>query len=221
MTAAAVRLDAVLPAAPRGAWDAPLSLAVPEGAFFVLQAAPARAGALLRICLGLAAAGAGTVEVLGANPGALDRRASQRFRRALGSGLVPHGLISNLTLRMNVIVPLVYGGLALPADAARRADDALAACGAQRWAHERPADVPPDARQRAVVARAIAREPQLLLLEDPVWSVDADVAAGLLALCRAHARTVLVTTPRRDAAVVRAADHSASWDDAGFRMDTA
>ena len=218
---AAVRFDAVLPQGPAAGWEQPLSFAVPTGAFYVMQAAPAKSGALLRLCLGLAGASAGEVEVLGARPGALDRRAAQRFRRALGTGLVPHGLISNLTLRMNVVMPLVYGGLALPEEAARRADDVIGACGLARWALERPADVPPDARQRAVVARAVARDPELLLLEDPVWSVDADVAAGLLQLCRARARTVLVVMPRRDAIVSRAADHSASWDDAGFRMDIA
>ena len=218
---AAVRFDAVLPQAPHGAWDAPLSFEVPEGAFYLMQASPAKSGALLRLCLGMATARAGDVEVLGAHPARLDRRASQLFRRAVGTALVPHGLISNLTLRMNVVVPLVYGGLALPDEAARRADAAMAACGLSRWADDRPADVPPDARQRAVVARAIARDPQLLLLEDPVWSVDTDDAAGLLSLCRTRARTVLVALPRRDAVLSRLADHSASWDDAGFRMDIA
>ena len=218
---AAVRFDAVLPPQAHAAWEAPLSFEVPEGSFYLLQASPARAGTLLRLCLGMATARAGDVEVLGARPARLDRRAAQLFRRSVGTGLVPHGLISNLTLRMNVVVPLVYGGLAQPAEAARRAEAALAACGLARWADDRPADVPPDARQRAVVARAIAREPRLLLLEDPVWSLDADVAAELLSLCRAHARTTLVALPRRDAALSRLADHSASWHDAGFRMDIA
>ena len=211
----------MIPQRPHAAWDAPLSFAVPDGSFFLLQASPARAGTLLRLCLGMATARTGDVEVLGARPARLDRRASQRFRREVGTGLVPHGLISNLTLRMNVVVPLVYGGLAQPDEAARRADDAIAACGLARWADERPADAPPDARQRAVVARAIARAPRLLLLEDPVWSVDADVAAELLALCRARVRTVLVALPRRDDVVSRLADHVASWDDAAFRMDIA
>ena len=218
---AAVRFDAVVPHPPRAEWDAPLSFEVPEGSFYLGQASPARSSALVRLCLGMSSAAAGDVEVLGARPARLDRRGSQLFRRTVGAGLVPHGLISNLTLRMNVVVPLVYGGLAQPDEAARRAEAALAACGLMRWAEQRPADAPPDARQRAVVARAIARQPQLLLLEDPVWSVDADVAGGLLELCRASARTVLVALPRRDAVVSRLADHSVSWDDTGFRMDIA
>ena len=86
---------------------------------------------------------------------------------------------------------------------------------------ERPADVPPDARQRAVIARAIARDPELLLLENPIWALDTDEASELLALCRTRARTVLIAIHRRDETVARAADHSALWDDTGLHADAA
>ena len=144
-------------------------------------------------------------------------REGRRFRGQLGVGLLPHGLISNQTLRMNVIVPLVYGGV-LPLDeATARADEALAECGVAAWALERPADVPADVRQRAVIARAVARAPKLLLLEDPLFALHHDEVPALLAVCRRRAPTTLVVSHRADSALYELADAVAIFDDRGFR----
>lgn len=217
----AVSVSGVLPATAVSEWSLPLTLDVPVGAFYVLRTTSARSYALFRLCVGLAVPAQGRVHVLGTEPAALGRRAAQLFRRALGVGLLPHGLISNLTLRLNVIVPLVYGGLFPPDDAARRADEALALCGLGTFASDRPADVPPEARQRAVIARAVARDPDLLLLEDPVWSVEASEADALLSLCRSRARTVIVATHRKDDVLARHADQAVLWDVHGLSADAA
>ncbi len=77
--------------------------------------------------MGLREPVAGTVEVLGVQPGRLNRWQAQRFRRRLGVGFSePAGLVSNLTLRMNLIVPLLYSGSAEMSSASKRADRALA-----------------------------------------------------------------------------------------------
>ena len=217
----ALSLKDVLPAVPDAQWAVPLTLDVPEGAFYVMRTTSARSYALFRLCVGLTLPGQGHVQVLGAEPAVLGRRGVQLFRRALGVGLLPHGLISNLTLRLNVVVPLVYGGLFPPVEAARRAEDALTLCGLSAWANDRPADAPPDARQRAVIARAIARDPDLLLLEDPVWSIDSGEADALMSLCRARARTVIIATHRRDDVLARYADHAVLWDADGLNADAA
>jgi energy-coupling factor transporter ATP-binding protein EcfA2 len=101
----------------------------------------------------------------------------------------------------------------------KRAADALDECGALPWADLRPGDVPPDVRQRAAVARAVARRPRLLLLEDPVYTVPPDGARELLAACRRAARTVVAATHRRDSLVLEFADTAARWDAFGFLAD--
>ena len=116
---AALSLSRVLPAAAVAEWTTPLTLEVPDGSFYVMRTTSARSYALFRLCVGLTSPGEGRVHVLGTEPATLGRRGAQVFRRALGVGLLPHGLISNLTLRLNVVVPLVYGGLYRPVEAAR------------------------------------------------------------------------------------------------------
>lgn len=193
-----------------GPAPAPLDLEVPAGAFHIVETAPARLGPLVRVCLGLRAPLAGTVQVLGQPLGQLCRGDFQRLRRRMGVGLRPGGLTSNLTIRMNVVTPLLYGGADAP-DPTLRADEVLEECGLTPWADRRPDDVPPDVRQGAVVARAIARRPELLVLEDPLSAVDAAQAERLLRVCRDSADTILVATRRASGALRQVADLRTVW----------
>ena len=216
MTDAALRFHDVI-AGPE--WGAPVSVVVATGAFLAIAASAVHSAPFFRLALGLRAPDRGTVEALGVEPSTLGRVALQRFRREVGSTLLPHGLVSTLTLRENVIVSLVHSGVLDRHASVERAAAALDECGAMAWADERPADVPPDVRQRAAVARAIARRPRLLLLEDPVYAVPPDGARELLAACRRAAGTVVAATHRRDEVVLEFADVAARWDDVGFRTD--
>lgn len=216
----AVRFQDVVPPPPADDWPGPLGLEVPDGAFCVITTIPSISLALLRLCIGLREPLGGRVEVLGAEPGRLDRWSARAFRRRLGVGFdEPAGLISNLTLRMNTIVPILYSGAADLGAATRLADETLEACGLMRWANVRPADAPPDVRKLAVAARAIAREPELLLLEEPLASLRDTQAHRLLSLCRKKARTVLVMTTEREGPLFGAATMTASIDEHGFRVD--
>ncbi|MBI4410695.1 MAG: ATP-binding cassette domain-containing protein [Gemmatimonadetes bacterium] len=215
---AAIRLEGVVPPPPCGDWPGPLDLEITEGVFCVICTPAALTGPLLRLCAGLLEPTQGRVHVLGVEPARLDRREAQQFRRNLGVALQPGGLISNLTIRMNVIVPLLYSGAADLDTASRRADETLAAAGLASWANFRPADVPPDVRREAVVARAIARDPELLLLEDPVASLRTSQAAWLIDLCRQKARTALIALPEPNGLLAQFADMSASWDEQGLQV---
>jgi ABC-type transporter Mla maintaining outer membrane lipid asymmetry ATPase subunit MlaF len=208
----AIRFRDAVPAPAWGAAPEPLNLDVPEGALCVLHAAPSLFGPLLRACAGLLPLASGSVEVLGVDPTRLSRRDAQRFRRRLGVGLRPGGLMSNQTLRMNVVTPLLYSGIASPAEAERRASDALASCGLARWGDHRPDETPPDVRQAAVLARALARRPEVLLLEDPLSSVDSPRMEQMLNECRRLVPTILVASHRWDPALARAADLTSSWN---------
>ena len=216
----AIRFRDVVPNVFDPEWTAPVNVDVPEGSFQVIRTTPLRSAPFFRLCVGLFAAGQGEVEVLGLDPSDLSRPDAQRFRRTLGVALLPDGLISNLSIRMNIVVPLVYNGAADVNQATKLADAALGECGLRNWANNRPASVPPDVRQQAVIARAIAHRPRLLLLEDPFSSVKSKDAAVLAGLCRASARTVVITTHRRNEALYQFADRTSFWDDRGYRTDT-
>jgi len=212
---AALDVIGLLPGDGTPVWTDPLALVVPAGARFILFTDTARSAALFRLVAGMIDPGAGSLRVFGADPAGLTRHDMQRYRRSLGIGLLPHGLLSNLTLRLNVIVPLVYAGILDNVSAGERASEVLDACGILAQADRRPADVPPDIRQRAVIARAIARRPRLLLLDDPVWGVDREGAEQLVDICTAWSETILLATHRPDAILGAAATHEADWTEDG------
>ena len=219
MIGPALRFDEVLPGVYDPEWTQPLSVDIPHGLLFVIRTTPLRSAAFFRLCLGLMGAGQGTVEVLGTDPGTLDRAAGRAFRRQLGVALLPDGLLSNLSLRMNLVVPMVYSGAATVREAHRAADDILAAVGLLMWAQHRPAAVPPDVREQAVIARAIVSSPKLVLLEDPFSAIKSRDVASLLGQCRERADTIVIATHRRNEALYRYADVTAFWDEQGFRTE--
>lgn len=218
MTGPAVSFQDVVTSGMPG-WPGPISFEVPEGAFCVVRTSIALSTQLTRLCIGLREPDAGRVEVLGIQPGTLDRWESQVFRRRLGVGFnEPAGLVSNLTLRMNLIVPLLYSGAAEMEEASARADEALSECGLSEWAGARPADLPPDVRREAVVARAIVRDPELLLLEEPVGPLRDDRASWLLSRCRERARTGILTTTERESIIYEFADIIMLLDEQGLEI---
>jgi ABC-type Mn2+/Zn2+ transport system ATPase subunit len=65
-----------------------------------------------------------------------------------------------------------------------RARDALAACRATGFADKRYAELSGGQRQRVLLARALATQPELLLLDEPTAGVDPEAERGILDLLR-------------------------------------
>jgi phospholipid/cholesterol/gamma-HCH transport system ATP-binding protein len=190
---------------------------VAEGSFTLFATTPGVALSLVRLVVGLRQPAEGTVEVLGHHPGRLNRWETQQFRRRLGVGFdEPSGLVSNLTLRMNLVVPMLYSGLADADTAQHRATEIIAHCGLGRWADSRPADVPPEIRREAVLARAAVREPELLIVEEPTGGLPEQRAGWLLSMCRERAGTMIITTAEREGVQFELADTVVLLDNSGI-----
>jgi zinc transport system ATP-binding protein len=151
---------------------------------------------LARGLLGLAAVLGGEVDVLGAPVGRLPERGRIGYvpQRHTVSGAVP------ATVREVVAVGrLARQGLLRRLGAADRAavGDAVAAVGLADRMEEPVASLSGGQQRRVLVARALAAQPELLIMDEPTAGVDAasqDALAEVLARVSAAGTTLLVVT---------------------------
>jgi phospholipid/cholesterol/gamma-HCH transport system ATP-binding protein len=154
---------------------------------------------LAAMALGLEPTLAGRVLVYGAEIRNLPRREQLAFRRRLGYLPAGDGLLSNLSLRDNVRLPLRFGSNFKPEEIEGRVDVILALLRLTRMAGERPAQANEEQRRRAALGRALAFDPELVPLEQPFVGLTDRVAAELLELARGGEtaqgarRTVFIT----------------------------
>jgi ABC-type Fe3+/spermidine/putrescine transport system ATPase subunit len=174
-----------------------VSLHVRYGEFFTLLGPPhSGKSAVLRAIAGFQPLAAGRVLVDGEDVGRLPPG-----RRAMGFVFHEGALWPHMTVREHVEFGLRQQ--ALPAaDAARRLRVVLSRLGLDAVADRRPDDLALSARRRLALARALAVEPRVLLLDEPLAHLDPVPRKTLrLELARLH-RDLAVTTvcATRDAA---------------------
>ena len=184
-----------------------VSLEVPPGtAAVVLGPSGCGKTTMLRIIAGLEVPDSGQVLLDGTTVSAAGRAHVPPHRRKLGFVFQDLALWPHLTVRQNL--DFVLGSMALPRpEQDRRAQDALALVRIEELAGRFPHQLSGGEQQRVALARAIVREPRVLLLDEPLSSLDAELRADLRSelarLQRALSlTTVYVTHDREDAAAL-------------------
>ena len=176
-----------------------VSLHVPEGSLTALLG-PSGSGksTLLRIIAGLEQPDRGQVLVDG-----VDQTTVPARKRDIGFVFQHYAAFKHMSVFENVAFGLRIRKRPKP-EIKARVDELLELVGLAAWAKHRPAQLSGGQRQRMALARALAVQPRVLLLDEPFGALDANVRADLRAwLRRLHEQvpvtTVLVTHDQEEA----------------------
>ncbi|HWF56035.1 MAG TPA: TOBE-like domain-containing protein [Solirubrobacteraceae bacterium] len=176
-----------------------VDLEVPEGSLTALLG-PSGSGksTLLRIIAGLETADEGTVSIDG-----IDVTSARPQDRGIGFVFQHYAAFQHMSVFDNVAFGLKIRKH--PKEATRlRVDELLDLVGLTKWADQRPHQLSGGQRQRMALARALAVQPNVLLLDEPFGALDANVRAELRRWLRRlhdeqHVTTVLVTHDQEEA----------------------
>jgi zinc/manganese transport system ATP-binding protein len=166
-----------------------VSLRVARGEFVALLGANGSGkSTLLKAVLGALALSGGRISVLGTAPSAAagaigylpQRRAFAEATRLRGSDVVRLGLDGE---RWGLPLPLRWGRAGERGRAARRrVQDVIELVGASAYAERPIGELSGGEQQRLLIAQALVRRPRLLLLDEPLDSLDLPNQAAVAAL---------------------------------------
>lgn len=162
-----------------------VSFSVPEGEFLVIIG-PNGGGksTLIKLCLGLLRPQSGEISVLGKKPG-----------RGASVGYVPQNTQEGSAMPVTARRVVSMGRLGQSRDPAS-VDRALEAVGVSDLGEVPMSHLSQGQRQKILIARALAARPRLLLLDEPLASVDPDSRRAVF-MCLKEAgggRTVVIVS---------------------------
>jgi sulfate/thiosulfate transport system ATP-binding protein len=176
-----------------------VTLEVPGGSLTALLG-PSGGGksTLLRVIAGLETPDTGTIEIDGEDLTGVPVR-----KRGIGFCFQHYAPFRHLTVRRNVAFGLEVRRLPKPA-IKKKVDELLALVKLEAFADRYPSQLSGGQRQRMALARALAIEPRVLLLDEPFGALDAQVRKQLrIWLRELHSKinvtTVLVTHDQEEA----------------------
>ncbi len=166
-----------------------VSLQVPEGSLSALLG-PSGSGksTLLRIIAGLEVGDSGQVLIDG-----VDQTLVPARKREIGFVFQHYAAFKHMSVRENVAFGLKIRKRP-KAEIASRVDELLGIVGLTGYQDRYPSQLSGGQRQRMALARALAVEPRLLLLDEPFGALDSNVRADLRRWLRKLHEEIPVTT---------------------------
>ena len=176
-----------------------VSIEIPDGSLTSLLG-PSGSGksTLLRAIAGLDALDSGTVVINGT-----DVTGASPQKRDIGFVFQHYAAFKHMTVRDNIAFGLKIRKRP-KAEITKKVDELLQIVGLEVFQKRYPAQLSGGQRQRMALARALAVDPQVLLLDEPFGALDAKVREDLRKWLRqlhdeVHVTTVLVTHDQQEA----------------------
>ncbi len=153
---------------------------------------------LLRLILGILRPSSGTVWFKGRNLSHGSRREINGARNKIGMVYQSSALISSITVRDNLALPLEELTHKRRAEIDRIVEEKLSLVGMEETGPLMPAELSGGMRKRVAIARALVMEPELLLFDEPTTGLDPVLSSVIDDLIislteKAHTTSIVVT----------------------------
>jgi phospholipid/cholesterol/gamma-HCH transport system ATP-binding protein len=170
---------------------------------------------LLKLIIGLQRPDGGEIEVAGEEITAMPLDELNRVRKTVGFLFQQAALYDSLTVEENVVFPLQRHTKMSDGECRARASELLARVGMDDARTKMPGDISVGMKKRVGLARALALDPQIMLLDEPTAGLDPISAEEINDLIRElqeerQMSSVVVTHDMRS--VKKVADHVALLD---------
>ena len=152
----------------------PLNLEIKDGEFVVFVG-PSGCGksTLLRLIAGLEDVSSGQIFINGE-----DATEVSPAKRKLAMVFQSYALYPHMTVRKNISFPLRMAGVS-NAEQVKKVDDAAKVLNLSEYLDRKPGQLSGGQRQRVAIGRAIVREPQAFLFDEPLSNLDAALRVGM------------------------------------------
>jgi D-methionine transport system ATP-binding protein len=179
-----------------------VSLDVPAGTIYgVIGYSGAGKSTLVRMVNGLEQPTSGRVVVDGVDIGSLHGAALRTAQKRTGMIFQQFNLLETVKVRDNVALPLRLDGVGKAA-ARARADEVLEFVGLGGKADNHAGELSGGQKQRVGIARALARNPKILLSDEATSALDPTTTGQIIELLRSinheYGTTILVVTHEMD-----------------------
>lgn len=181
-----------------------VNMEIPRGSFSCIIGKSGHGkSTLMHLIGGLDKPTNGDVFIDGVNIAKLsDSKLSELRAKKIGFVFQFFNLLQNLTALENIETAMMFGGFSSKVQR-KRAEELLALVGLSDKANAKPSELSGGQQQRVSIARALANDPEILLMDEPTGNLDSESEEEVLNhILKIHkaGKTVIIVTHNRELA---------------------